>query len=63
MKSLLIYLPALACLAMAAIVCLPMLLNHRKHEPDSELVRLKEEVAALKAQLAIRDAEKVTADG
>lgn len=63
MKSLLIYLPAFACLAMAAIICLPMLLKHGKHRPDPEVAELKEEVALLKAQVALRETEEVTSDG
>lgn len=62
MKALLIYLPAFACLAMAAIICLPMLLKHGKHQADPEVAELKEEVARLRAQIVLReDDEEVTA--
>lgn len=40
MKTLLIYLPAFACLAMATIICLPMLLKHGKHKTDPEVAEL-----------------------
>lgn len=61
MKTILIYLPSIACLAAAAIICLPMLLKHGKHEPNQEVAELKEEVAQLRAQIALRDNEEVTA--
>lgn len=61
MKTLLVYLPAIACLAMVAIICLPMLLKHGKHETDPEVAELKEEVARLRAQIALRDDEEVAA--
>jgi hypothetical protein len=48
---------------MAAIICLPMLLNHRKHGPDPEVAELKEEVARLKAEIALREPEEATSDG
>lgn len=63
MKTLLIYLPAFACLAMALIVCLPMLLRHGKHETDPEVAELKEEVARLRALIALREEEVSTSDG
>lgn len=49
MKTLLVYLPSIACLAMAAIICLPMLLKHGKHETNSDVTELMEEVARLRA--------------
>ncbi len=52
MKALLIYLPAIACLVMALVICLPMLLERGKSQPDSEVAELKEEVARLRAQVA-----------
>lgn len=61
MKTLLVYLPAFACLAMALVICLPMLLKHGKHETDPEVAGLKEEVARLRAQVALRDGEEVNA--
>ncbi len=63
MKTLLIYLPAFACLAMAAIICLPMLLKHGKHQPDSEVAELKAEVASLRAELQSRGEEVSFGDG
>lgn len=61
MKTLLVYLPALACLAMALIICLPMLLKHGKHETNPEVTEPKEEVARLRAQIALRENEEVIA--
>lgn len=64
MKTLLIYSPSIACLAMALIICLPMLMKHGKHEPNSEVAQLKEEIARLRALIALRDDEGVsTSDG
>jgi hypothetical protein len=63
MRTLLVYLPAFACLAMAAIICLPMLLKHGRHESDPEVAELKQEVARLKAQIAFRETEQVSSDG
>jgi hypothetical protein len=74
MRALGSYLPALACLAMMAVICIPMLLSHRKHnnsqvtkEPDinPELAELREEVALLKARLTLDDdkAHSETLDG
>lgn len=60
MKALLVYLPSIACLAMVAIICLPMLLKHGKHETDPEVAQLKEEVVRLKAQIATREDEEVS---
>ena len=60
-RLLLSYLPALACLVVMAVVCLPMLLGHRRgrgaaghHSPASaeEVAALREEVARLRAELA-----------
>lgn len=72
MRALVIYLPALACLAMMAVICIPMLLSHRKRndsnltdqETDPEIAELREEVAVLKARLALDDdASSETLDG
>lgn len=65
MKTLIFYLPAIACLAIVLIICLPMLLKHGKHETDSEVAELKEEVARLRAHITLRDNEEevATSDG
>lgn len=63
MKTLLIYLPAFACLAMAAIICLPMLLKHGKRQPDPEVAELRAEVARLRAELGSRGEEVSVGDG
>ena len=59
-RLLLNYLPALACLIVMAVICLPMLLGHRRgrgaagHPSPAaaeEVAALREEVARLRAEL------------
>lgn len=61
MRSIAVYLPALACVAMMLLVCVPMLLG-RKHNQASdesasqqELAELREEIAHLRAEQALGD--------
>ena len=58
MESIAAYLPALACLAMMLLICVPMLLG-RKHNRASdesasqqEIAQLREEISRLKSQRA-----------
>lgn len=73
MRVVLTYLPALACLGMMAVVCIPMLLRHRKHAgsdptgqlgPTADVTQLREEVARLTEREALREFDRVdTSDG
>ncbi|MGH2690378.1 MAG: hypothetical protein ACRDKW_16455 [Actinomycetota bacterium] len=64
MRTLLAYLPGLFCLAMVLLVCGPMLLRRARGqgcEPSAppaataeEVAELKEELARLRAELALR---------
>nr|MBA2599467.1 hypothetical protein [Actinomycetota bacterium] len=61
MRSLVPYLPALACGAMMLFICVPMLLG-RKHNQSSdqgasqqEVAELREEISRLKAARALED--------
>lgn len=61
MRSLVAYLPAIACGAMMLLICVPMLLG-RKHNntPDQaasqeEVAELREEISRLKAERALED--------
>jgi hypothetical protein len=60
-RTLLTYLPAIACLAILLVVCLPMLMKRDGHDSD-EVAQLREEVARLRTELAVRDAP-VSIDG
>lgn len=69
METLLLYLPAIACLGMMAAIRIPMMRTmHKGHggsehpNADREIAELREEVARLKAQLTLDDARE-TADG
>lgn len=61
MRTILLYLPAVACLAMMAVICIPMMRNMgKRHEHHSgptdvseEVPALREEVARLKTERAI----------
>jgi hypothetical protein len=61
MRTLLTYLPAIACVAILLIVCLPMLLKRDGHQND-DVAQLREEVARLRAELVGRD-EPARVDG
>lgn len=61
MRTLVIYLPALACGAMMLLICVPMLLG-RKHNQaagpsasQQEVAELREEISRLKAERALED--------
>ena len=61
MRSLVAYLPAIACGAMMLLICVPMLLG-RKHnnapEPaasQEEVAELREEISRLKAERALEE--------
>ncbi|MGH2720052.1 MAG: hypothetical protein ACRDJO_00425 [Actinomycetota bacterium] len=69
MRTLLAYLPGLFCLAMVLVVCGPMLLGRMRGRgceqtaapavTPEEVAELTEEVARLRAELALRQAEGV----
>ncbi len=61
MRSLAVYLPAVACVAMMLLVCVPMLLV-RKHNQSTdqgasqeEVAELREEITRLKTQRGLED--------
>jgi hypothetical protein len=61
LRTLVTYLPALACGAMMLLICVPMLLG-RKHKQDAEpsasqkeVAELREEISRLKAERALED--------
>ena len=61
MRSLAVYLPALACGAMMLLICVPMLLGRKHNQPTNqgvsqqEIAELREEIAGLKAERALED--------
>ncbi len=61
MRSLAVYLPALACGAMMLLICVPMLLGRNHNQPTDQGVsqqdvgELREEIARLKAERALED--------
>jgi hypothetical protein len=69
LRTLVTYLPALACGAMLLLVCIPMMRNMHKGPGESEdtasrqeIAELREEIARLKAERALEDASE-TVDG
>lgn len=67
MRTLLAYLPGLFCLAMVLLVCGPMLLRRARGQggeqaapaaTTQEVAELKEEVARLRAELALNQARE-----
>ncbi len=65
MRTLATYLPAFACGAMMLLICVPMLLGHKRHQSSNqnaspqEIADLREEVARLKAERALEDSTEV----
>lgn len=63
MRSLSVYLPALACGEMMLLICVPMLRGRKHDQPtdqsasQQEVAELREEIARLKAELALEDSE------
>ncbi|MBA2427634.1 MAG: hypothetical protein H0V60_11220 [Actinobacteria bacterium] len=61
MRSLAVYLPALACGAMMLLICVPMLLGRKHKQPtgkgvsQQDVAELREEIARLKAERALED--------
>lgn len=61
MRSIVAYLPALACGAMMLLICVPMLLGrkHNQARDDGasrhEVAELREEISRLKAERALTD--------
>ena len=69
MRTLVTYLPAIACGAMMLLICIPMMRNMHKDHGESddsdtrrEIGELREEVARLKAERAVEDPSE-TVDG
>ncbi|MBA3430969.1 MAG: hypothetical protein H0U16_05750 [Actinobacteria bacterium] len=68
MRTLLTYLPAVACAGMMLMVCLPMILGRKSHPRDDEaatrqeVATLREEIVRLKAERA-RETDKELLDG
>lgn len=66
MRTFLLYLPAFACLAMMAAICIPMMRNMGKNQnhgsvpvdASEEIAALREEVARLKAERVLQDKVK-----
>ncbi len=61
MRSIAVYLPALACVAMMLLVCVPMLLG-RKHNQASDESASQQEVAELREEIAHLRAESAPTD-
>jgi hypothetical protein len=64
MEWLLIALPGLACAAMMLAMCLPMMRHHRggndaERATKEDIAALREEVARLSAERALADKERV----
>lgn len=61
MRSLITYLPAIACGAMMPLICVPMMFGrkhgHSSHQGASrqEVAELREEIARLKAEQALEN--------
>ena len=59
MRTLVAYLPALACGAMMLLICVPMLLRRRHNQPlnpgasQEEVAELREEISRLKTERAL----------
>lgn len=69
MRTVLIYLPAMACLAMMAVICIPMMRSMHKgsergEDSDArrEIGELREEIARLNAERTLED-QRETVDG
>lgn len=69
MRTVLIYLPAIACLAMMAVICIPMMRSMHKGSEGAEdsdarreIGELREEIARLKAERTLED-RRETVDG
>ncbi len=65
LRTLATYLPVLACGAMMLLICVPMLLSHKRHQSNDqnaspkEIAELREELARLKAERALEDSREV----
>lgn len=59
MRTFLLYLPAFACLAMMAAICVPTMrhmgMNQHHVDASEEIAALREEVARLKAERVLKD--------
>ncbi len=60
MRSLIAYLPALACGVMMLLICVPMLLGRKHGQSDQgaskqEVAELRDELSRLKAQRVLED--------
>ncbi len=59
MDTLLLYLPALACVGMMLLICVPMMRNMHTGHGESEDTATRQEVAELREELARLKAERV----
>ena len=65
MRTLVAYLPALACGAMMLLICVPMLLGRRHNQPpdraasQQEVAELRHEISRLKAERALDNKTEV----
>ncbi len=69
MRTLIAYLPVIACVAMMALICIPMMRNMYKGHGETddsdarrEIGELREEIALLKAEGALEKGSE-TVDG
>jgi hypothetical protein len=58
MDTLLLYLPALACVGVMLVVCVPMMKNMHKDHGESEDTAIREEVTELRGEVARLKAER-----
>ncbi|MGH2825993.1 MAG: hypothetical protein ACRDKF_03370 [Actinomycetota bacterium] len=61
MESVVAYLPALACVAMMLLICVPMLLG-RKHNQASDESASQQEVAQLREEVSRLRSERESTD-
>lgn len=61
MRSLVTYLPAIACGAMMLLICVPMLLG-RKHNQSGDAGVSQQEVAELREEISRLNAERALED-
>jgi hypothetical protein len=61
LESIVAYLPALACVAMMLLICVPMLLGG-KHNQASDESASQQEVAQLREEVSRLRSERVPAD-
>ncbi len=69
MRTIAAYLPAIACGGMMLLVCVPMMLSHKRHTANDQnaspqdIRELREEIAFLKAERALEGKSEASLNG